>query len=107
MFTVRIRIANPLGELKDGMFARALIATERRQNVLVIPRSAVIVRGEGRSAVVAVDGKATIRALTLGPEDGDLVQVVAGLQEGDNIVIRGQQDLQAGESISVKAKGSR
>jgi len=47
------------------------------------------------------DSMAERRTLELGIEQGDRIEVLSGLQPGDNIVITGQQGLEEGRRISV------
>ena len=69
--------------------------------VAVIPKSSV--RSEnGKSYVLLVkDSKVERRGVTLGNDRGSDVEVMAGVNSGDMLVVRGPENLQDGESIKV------
>jgi multidrug efflux system membrane fusion protein len=57
--------------------------------------------------VVSADDKAEMRLVTLGPEDGALVNVVKGLAEGDRIIVGNLQKIGPGSPVQpmpAKAK---
>lgn len=91
MFSVKIRIPNTGGDLKEGMFARASIEVERREGVTLIPRRAVLDRGESQVAFVVNNDTAHERKLELGMVQGDLVEARQGVRVGERIVIEGQR----------------
>jgi len=100
-FHVRVRIPNPQGRLKSGMFARAAV-TLARFKATAMPRRAVVEEGPSRSVFVVRDGKAHLQPVSLGIEQGDLVQVMSGVNPGDEIVVAGQDRLRDGDAVSVK-----
>ena len=86
-YTARIDVPNADRRLKSGLFVRVEIASSARRDVLVLPREAVRSE-EGRSLVFRVeDGHATSREVRLGVATGDSVEVLAGLAEGDRVVV--------------------
>ncbi len=103
-FDVKIWVPNEEGKLTPGMFARVQVVAEQQSNVLVVPRDAVIQR-EGKSLVyIAKGGQAIQKEVQTGLQDADRVAILSGLQEGDHIVVRGQERLEAGQSIEVRDK---
>ncbi len=68
----------------------------------LIPRAAV--RGEKEKPVVFLvhEGKLERRAVTLGPEHGNDVEVFAGVSPGDVLVVRGPETLHEGQSVEAK-----
>ena len=98
---VYIRIPNPEGLLKGGMFAQGKILLQESIGLLV-PKAAVRDEG-GKSFVYRInEGKVEREMVTLRPDTrGDgVVQVKAGLSAGD-IVVVGLTSLQAGSSIQL------
>ena len=67
------------------------------------PRQSAV-RGEGsRSYVFAVrDGKVERRAVTLGRPIGSDVEVMAGVISGDQLVVRGPENLQDGQKVEIR-----
>jgi RND family efflux transporter MFP subunit len=101
MFSVKIRVPNLAAELKEGMFARARIEVERREGVTLIPRRAVLDRGESQVAFVVNRDAARERGLELGTVQGDLVEVRQGVRLGERVVVEGQHGLSDGARVTV------
>ncbi len=80
--------------LRSGLFGRAQFSRGKRPSLL-IPRTAVIVRGQLQGVYVLDQSKvANLRYVTLGKTTGAEVEVLAGLQEGERIVAKsGDLDL--------------
>lgn len=92
--TLRIVLRNPDLELKPGMFANIYIKGKSISKALVIPDEAVIRTGKRNIVFVALgNGRFLPREVTLGPEGGpenNDVQVLSGLQAGEQIVTSSQ-----------------
>jgi len=72
-----------------GMNGSAVIVTEERKDVLVVPNRAIRKRGEEIVVELMVDGESEIRAIETGLSDTDNTEVLSGLQEGDQVVVPG------------------
>jgi membrane fusion protein (multidrug efflux system) len=100
-FPVRIRVADTGGLLRPGMFARVAIVYERKPDALQIPRTALL-DGDGPPKVFVVkDGKAAERAVTLGLSNGAMIEVVEGLQDGEQVVVVGQGAVKPGAAVRI------
>lgn len=106
---VKVKILNPDELLRPEMNAHvsflASSSTEAqpRRETLTIPRAG-LVRKEGRTAVFVLDGsRVQLRAVQIGRELGDRVEVVEGLGPNDRIVVRGVEQLSSGQRVKVKA----
>lgn len=84
---VRLTVANPELRLKPGMFATVYFDVEIGADVISIPIDAVVATGE-RNLVFHhhEDGALHPHEVVLGARAGDRVQVLAGLEEGEEIV---------------------
>jgi RND family efflux transporter MFP subunit len=93
-------LTNEDGALLPGMFATVELAVGDDE-LPTIPAAAVVTR-EGRPhAFVAVDGRATERVLSLGPElPGERVSVRRGIKAGENVVVAPPADLKNGSAVS-------
>ena len=89
---VRLEFENPGYFLKPGMFVSAEIQAELPGSAVLVPDAAVLRSGARNTVFVALsDGRFEPRDVTLGVEaEGSLIQVLAGLQAGERIVISGQ-----------------
>jgi RND family efflux transporter MFP subunit len=105
--TMEIEVPNGGFRLKPGMFARVQLIAERRMNVLVVPRAA-IVDVEGQRGVFIAEGPtAKFRAVETGLQDGDRIEIVGGLQEKERVVTVGALALRDGDRIAVIGQGGR
>lgn len=84
---VRLRFANPFGELKPNMFAKVSLNPVLSDEVLTIPRSSVI-RSGGMTRVVLAEGEGKYRSarIEVGREAADKIEVLQGLSVGASIV---------------------
>ncbi len=89
------------GKLRPGMFASVFLQTETHVGALVIPKSALALDSIGDAVFVAEEGSAARRDVTLGVREGDFVEVVAGLSEGDAVISVGQDSLSDGTPIEL------
>ncbi len=88
---VRLRFANREGLLKPNMFAEVVIYGGPRRDVLTIPREALIVTGERETVVRALGGgRFQPVDVVTGMKRGGQVEVLSGVDEGDDIVTSGQ-----------------
>jgi Cu(I)/Ag(I) efflux system membrane fusion protein len=83
---VRVTLPNPGLRLKPGMFATMFLDTQLPEK-LAIPLEAVLVTGERNLVFVrGDDGMLQPRDVVLGPQAGDYVQILAGLDLDETIV---------------------
>lgn len=103
---VRVETSNPDGALMPGMFARATVLVPAPSPApLTIPATAPLLTG--RRAVVYVADPAKTgtyegREIEIGPRRGDAYEVVSGLQEGEQVVIRGA--FQIDSALQIEAR---
>ena len=91
--TLRVRLAfdNPDGLLKANMFSEVVIYGGPKHNTLLIPDNALIETGE-RSSVVKALGNGRFQPVDVvtGSRRAGQVEIISGLEEGEEIVISGQ-----------------
>lgn len=88
---VRLVFDNPEGLLRPDMFAEVVIQSDSRVDAVVIPAEAVIRSGtQTRVFIKRGPGKFEPRLVKLGVESGGEVEVLAGLQEGEEVVTSAQ-----------------
>ena len=85
-----------------GKTLRVAIPTSATRNVLTVPRDALVLRPEGQSIfVVDSNNQAQQVTVTVGVGQGEDVEVLGDISPGDQVVIRGNERLQAGQDVSV------
>jgi multidrug efflux pump subunit AcrA (membrane-fusion protein) len=87
--------------LKAGMFARVYFKSIQRNEVLAIPREALVGSVKAPQVFVVENGIAKLRSVVLGAEFGTSVEVIGGLNTGENIVVNGQNNLSDNVKVEV------
>jgi multidrug efflux pump subunit AcrA (membrane-fusion protein) len=98
---VTVEVFDESLRLKPGMFVEVRIAIGQKENVIVIPRKAILYKQNKTFAFVLDQGTVTQREITLGLLEEDLVEVTSGLSEGDIIVSVGVEGLEDGQRVEV------
>ncbi|QHI73131.1 efflux RND transporter periplasmic adaptor subunit [Aminipila terrae] len=104
-YPVKISISDNTGAIKAGMFAEIRIISEEKNNTLCVPSDSVIMK-EGTAVVVTLGKGNTPKynKVKTGIDNGDYVEILSGLKEGDTIVISGQQYVTEGTPVHVSKK---
>lgn len=85
-----------------GMFAMVKLETENKRNVIVIPRSAVILTSTDAYAfVIKPDNTVERRTIVLGTEGEDAFEVKKGLASGEKVVTEGKSSVSNGDHVKV------
>jgi membrane fusion protein (multidrug efflux system) len=102
---VRARIDNPGALLKPGMFARTRIVMSSRENALLVPEEALVPQGSTQllyKVVDGPDGKVARRLeAKIGLRQPGRVEILEGLQPGDQVVTAGHARLR-GDAMPVR-----
>ncbi len=96
---VRARIANPKGQLKPGMFARATADLGGRTSAIMLPEQVIVPRPDGNYVFLAAGGKAELRKVVLGKREPGRVEIVSGVQAGETVILDGQIKLRPGVPV--------
>ena len=94
-------------KLRPGMFASVFLETAVHQNALVIPKAALVLDSIGDTVFIEKEGLAARREVKLGFRESDAVEVLGGLQDGDLVIVLGQDGLSDGTPVAVIEEGAR
>ena len=100
-FKITIEIRDEERRIKPGMFGRMSIVYDRHENVLQIPRSAIVEDMGNQTVFVVEDGKAVRRIVQTGYGNEGLIEVTSGIEETDQVITVGQVGLKPDATISV------
>ncbi len=98
---VTVEVDDETLRLKPGMFVEVRIVIGMKEDVLVIPRKAILYKQNKTYVFVTERGQATQREVSLGLTEEDYVEVTDGLTEGEAIVTVGVESLKDGQRIEV------
>lgn len=101
---IEVEVSNPNQRLKPGMFTRVELTVSENKVALVIPADSFIKESEDNYVFVADKGKAIKKKVTLGISDGIKIEVISGLNLGEQLIIVGQSSLKDGMSVALPGK---
>lgn len=89
-FRLRLNLTDPNGTLFPGMLVTVRVAVGEK-SALLIPSSAVLIRGELRAVYVKNEqGQAQLRQVRLGRQHNGEVEILAGLNAGEQIAVQAE-----------------
>lgn len=109
--TVRALIDNPKHELKQGLLMSVVLHADMRK-ALVISEAALVPMGSNNFVFVLQPNKdnktspwlAERRQIQIGQRYKGMVEVSAGLNDGDKVVTHGLQQIHAGQAVNIVAE---
>ena len=99
--TARATMPNPSGVLIDGQFVNVILKAGNTEEKVVVPQAALLADQKGTYVFVVEDGKAAVRRIKTGGEDGPNVIVKEGLKAGEQVVVEGLQSLRPGMPVQA------
>lgn len=101
-FPVELEIRNVKDKpLRAGMYGRATFELAEGEPSLVIPRSALLGSVDNARVYVVDNGVAKLKEIVAGKSFSDTVEVVEGLEKGQEVVINGQINLTDNARVTV------
>jgi RND family efflux transporter MFP subunit len=96
-----VQVANADGALMPGMYTLVDMTTPRKNPPLLIPGDTLVVRGNGsQAAVVGADHTVHFQQLQLGRDFGDKIEVLSGLEAGQQVVVNPGDTVQEGAKVN-------
>jgi len=99
---VELDVLNADGRLSSGMFPEVLWPVRRAEATLFIPVTAVARTTEATFVIRIRDGNTEWVAVQTGEIDGRSIEVFGGLHEGDEVAVRGTDELRVGTHVVAK-----
>lgn len=97
--TVRAVIPNGDGQLKPGMFLSVRLSREPTP-ALVVPESAIVPERGNVFVFVVKEGRAERRQVTIGRREPGRVELLAGVEAGERVVVQGTQKVRDGSPVT-------
>jgi RND family efflux transporter MFP subunit len=96
-----VDLDNPGGTLLSGSYAEVHLQIPAHDSTLLLPVSSLIFRGQKLQVGVVKDGKVTVTDVTPGHDFGDQIEIVAGLNASDEVVVNPPDSLVSGQEIKI------
>ncbi len=103
-YLLKIEINNEGHRLKPGMFAEILLVTREKQDVVVVPKEALVTRGADKMLYVVKNDTVEERMVETGIEAEDRTEIVKGLAPGEKFVVEGQHSLFNKAKVTIHNK---
>lgn len=102
-YLLKVVVNNPDRLLRPGMIVRASLVRREIPNALVVPFFSIIDREDGKGVFIIEGEVAKARTIQYGILQRGLVEITAGLNAGEKLVVVGQRGLIDGEKVEVVA----
>lgn len=100
-YPVKIEIDNQSDMLKDGMYAEVSVETEKSDEAILLDRNAILLDDTQKYIYVVEDKKAKRVDIEIGVDNGTKIEVIKGLIEGQEVIVKGQDYLTNGEKVQI------
>lgn len=103
-FTAEVNVANSDRLLRPGMYARVTVNFGSNHSIVVPDDCVVKQQGSGVRSVFVLQADNTVKevVVTLGRHFGTEYELLSGIAEGDNVVVKGQASLKNGSKVNVQ-----
>lgn len=101
-YPIEVVLKNTKQQLRAGMFGRVTFAPKVVGSSMVLPREAIVGSVREASVYVVQNSTASFRSVTVGKEFGTSVEILSGVQEGEIVVVNGQNNLRDNAPVIVR-----
>ncbi len=98
---VEVDVDNPSGELLPGAYVFVHLELPKQAASTTVPANALLFRAEGLQVAVVRDGRAQLVPVTIGRDYGTTVEIVAGLQPSDQVIVSPSDSLTSGTRVRI------
>ncbi len=101
-FEIRAAFSNTSGSwFKPGMFCRVNVELKNKKDVIVVPSQAVIVNQNNSGVYVINNGRAYLRNVIPGINNGRMTEISSGLKKGETVITLGTNKLKEGSVVHI------
>jgi RND family efflux transporter MFP subunit len=100
---VEVDVDNPRGELLPGAYVFVHLKLPRQIATVTVPVNTLLFRAEGLQVAVVRDGKAQLVPITIGRDYGTSVEITAGIQPTDQVIVGPSDSLTSGTRVRLAA----
>ena len=96
-----VDVPNPDGALQPGVYCTVELKIPREAPALIVPASAIIFNQNGMQVAVVENGVAHLRKIAITADYGTQVEVNAGVNNGDKVILQPPVNLANGEKVQI------
>ena len=101
---VEVVLNNSEGTLLPGAYVQVALPLQG-SGALTVPTNVLLMRGEGpRVAVVGSDGKVALRAVKIGRNLGEVIEILDGVSANDKLVLNPSDSMNDGDTVVISQK---
>jgi RND family efflux transporter MFP subunit len=97
-----VDVRNPDHALPAGVYCTVELKIPCKTPSMIVPAGAIVFNADGLSVLVAEDGVARVRHVTVARDFGTTVEVSAGVKDGDQVILNPPVDLTDGHKVTVR-----
>ncbi len=97
--TVKAEVPNSGRDLRAGMFIEVRLATDMRPEAVIVPEDAILPLQGAAFVWAVVEGQATRRQVELGVRMPGFVEILSGVEAGEQVVVGGLERLSEGAPV--------
>jgi len=86
-----IEVSNSERLLKPSMFARIEVVLSEKPRALVVPKYAIVLEGGSKAIFIVQENQAVRRPVVTGIEQEQYVEILEGVSEGEQVIVKGQE----------------
>ena len=108
LMELRLKLSEQAKHWPVGLNVRVAVPQAAMQNLLVVPRDAIVLRRQGNTVFkVGSDNTAMQVPVELGIASGEYIAITGDVAAGDNIIIRGAERLRPGQKVAIKDNNAK
>ncbi len=96
-----VDVKNPTGQLLSGAYAEVHFKVPGHVSTYILPVDTLLFRKEGLNIAIVKDGKAALIPVTPGRDFGDTIEIIAGLQGNESVIVSPPDSIVAGEQVQI------
>ena len=98
---IEVDVDNPTGTLLTGSYAEVHLKVPTQASTYLLPVNTLIFRTEGLQVGIVKDGSVTLKTVTPGHDFGNQIEIVAGLNASDQIIINPPDSVVSGQKVQI------
>ena len=100
-FKVQITVKNAQRDLMAGMYGSATLTNSQSKTAMSIPRKGLVGSSKNPQVYLMKNGKSILTSFNAGTSDGEFIEVIDGISKDDQIIIKGQVNLQNNSNVKT------